>query len=164
MLFRPNEKLNHYNDFNIIEKLKAGYNAILLDVDNTITPHYQKIPDENGKAFVNKLKEEGFKVIVFSNNTNKRVKEVADALNCEYCHFALKPLPFKFYKTFKKYNLDKKKTICMGDQLLTDILGGNFIGIYTIYVKPIVDSDSKITSFNRKIERFIFKHILHEEV
>ncbi|MBQ3420018.1 MAG: YqeG family HAD IIIA-type phosphatase [Erysipelotrichaceae bacterium] len=164
MIFKPNEKLEHFNDFDIDGKKAMGFNTILLDVDNTITPHYQKIPDENGKAFVKKLKESGFNVIVFSNNTDKRVKEVAKSLECEYECWALKPLPIKFFKIFKRFDLNHKKVICMGDQLLTDILGGNIVGVYTIYVKPIVDSDSFTTKINRKIERFIFKHILHEKV
>ena len=111
-----------------------------------------------------KLIDAGFRVIVFSNNTDKRVSEVAKVLNCDYCPWALKPLPFKFYKVINKYKLNKKKIICMGDQLMTDILGGNSAGVYTIYVKPISEVDSWSTKINRKMERFVFKHILHEKV
>ena len=163
-IFEPKEILKKYDDFMIDNKIKDGFKTILLDVDNTITPHYQKIPGDKEKAFAEELKEKGFKVIVFSNNTDKRVKEVAKALDCEYCCWAFKPFPFKFNKVIKNYNLDKKEVICMGDQILTDILGGNLAKVYSIYVKPICDSDSFVTSFNRRIERFIFKHILHEEV
>ena len=163
-IFRPDEKLEKYDDFDIEGKIGDGYSVILLDVDNTITPHYQKIPDEKGKDFVRKLKEAGFKVIVFSNNTDERVGEVARALDCEYYCWALKPLPYKFSKVIREHGLKRKEIICMGDQLLTDILGGNLSRVHTIYVKPIVESDSRITAFNRRLERFVFRYILHEKV
>lgn len=163
-IFKPNEILKKYSDFDMEKHFEEGFNTILLDVDNTITPYFVKIPGEEGKAFVKKLKDTGFKVIVFSNNTDKRVKEVANALDAEYYCWAFKPLPFKFIKAIKEKKLDKKRIICMGDQLLTDVLGANLVGIYSIYVKPISNKDSFTTAINRRIERFIFKHILHEKV
>jgi len=54
--------------------------------------------------------------------------------------------------------LKKDEIVVIGDQLLTDILGGNRIGFYTILVVPIVQSDALITKFNRKTERFILNH------
>ena len=52
----------------------------------------------------------------------------------------------------------------MGDQLMTDVLGGNSAGVFSIYVKPIVDEDLPVTYLNRKMERLVFKYILHEKV
>lgn len=163
-IFKPKEILESYKAFDIKKYRDKGFDTILLDVDNTITPYFVKIPDEEGKTFVKNLKEAGFNVFVFSNNTDARVKEVAKALNTDYYCWAFKPLPFKFLKVIKERKLNKQKIICMGDQLLTDVLGANLVGIYSIYVKPISKKDSFTTSINRKIERFIFKHILHEEV
>ena len=43
--------------------------------------------------------------------------------------------------------------MCMiGDQLITDILGANKFGIYTVLVDPLGEKDLKITTFNRFIE------------
>ena len=64
----------------------------------------------------------------------------------------MKPLPFCFKKIAKKYNI-KKESMCMiGDQLITDILGANRFGIYTVLVDPLGEKDLKITTFNRFIE------------
>ena len=163
-IFKPGEILLKYDDFDIKKYRNLGYDTIFLDVDNTITPYYVKIPDDKAKAFVKKLKDSGFKVIVISNNTDKRVKEVAASIDCDYYCWAFKPLTIKMNKAIKDYKLDRKKIICMGDQLLTDVLGGNRAKIFSIYVKPISETDSFTTSINRKAERFIFKHILHEKV
>ncbi|MBO7676477.1 MAG: hypothetical protein J6S49_03075 [Erysipelotrichaceae bacterium] len=61
-------------------------------------------------------------------------------------------------------NTTPKKTIVLGDQLVTDILGANLSGCYGIYCKQLQEKDSTITKFNRMIEKFIWRHILHEEV
>ena len=162
--FRPDKLLKEFNDLDMDYLKENGFNTVFLDVDNTITPYFVKIPDEKGRAFVQRLKDVGFEVIVLSNNTDKRVSKVAEALDCEYLPWAFKPLAFRGNYLIKKKGFDKSKVFIMGDQLLTDVLCGKRLGIYSIYVKPIVDSDSFRTSINRYFERKIFKYILHEKV
>lgn len=163
-IFRPDELLKRYDELDMSALKSRGFNTVLLDVDNTIAPYYEKLPDKDAKAFVKKLKDNGFEVFVFSNNTDKRVSKVANELNCEYYPWAFKPLAFRGNHLIKKKKLDKSKIFIMGDQLLTDVLCGKRLGVYSIYVKPIVDSDSFRTSINRFFERKIFKYILHEKV
>ncbi len=163
-IFRPDEILKRFDELDIKALRSRGFNTVLLDVDNTIAPYYEKLPDDKAKAFVKRLKDAGFEVFVFSNNTDKRVSKVAKALDCEYYPWAFKPLAFRGNHLIKTKKLDKNKIFIMGDQLLTDVLCGKKLGIYSIYVKPIVDSDSFRTSINRFFERKIFKYILHEKV
>ena len=163
-IFRPNEILKRYDELDMSALKSRGFNTVLLDVDNTIAPYYEKLPDDDAKAFVKKLKDYGFEVFVFSNNTDKRVSKVDNELDCEYYPWAFKPLAFRGNHLIKKKKLDKSKIFIMGDQLLTDVLCGKRLGVYSIYVKPIVDSDSFRTSINRFFERKIFKYILHEKV
>ncbi len=163
-IFRPDELLKRYDELDMSALKSRGFNTVLLDVDNTIAPYYEKLPDKDAKAFVKKLKDNGFEVFVFSNNTDKRVSKVANELDCEYYPWAFKPLAFRGNHLIKKKKLDKSKIFIMGDQLLTDVLCGKRLGVYSIYVKPIVDSDSFRTSINRFFERKIFKYILHEKV
>ena len=42
---------------------------------------------------------------------------------------------------------------------MTDILGGNRFGIYTILVDPLGKKDLKITTFNRFLENRIIKKL-----
>lgn len=163
-IFRPDEILKKFDELDISALKSRGFNTVLLDVDNTITPYYEKLPGKKGKDFVKKLKDNGFEVFVFSNNTDSRVSKVASALDCEYLPWAFKPLTFRGNYLIKSKKLDRSKIFIMGDQLLTDVLCGKRLGIYSIYVKPIVDSDSFRTSINRFFERKIFKYILHEKV
>lgn len=55
-------------------------------------------------------------------------------------------------------NLPKEEIVVVGDQLLTDVLGGNRGGLYTILVIPVVESDGFFTKFNRMIERRIMNY------
>ena len=44
----------------------------------------------------------------------------------------------------------------VGDQLLTDVLGGNMAGAHTVLVKPLTDDEFFATKFTRLAERFCF--------
>ena len=45
----------------------------------------------------------------------------------------------------------------IGDQIITDVLGGNRIGIFTILIEPLESKELKITSINRFLERKIIQ-------
>lgn len=164
-LFKPNEILANFKDLDIISLKQKGYNTIFIDIDNTIAlPDTELTASFDAKSFINELKNNDFRVIILSNNNKKRVEPYAQSINCDYLHFALKPLPFSYLKLIKKYKLNKDKIICMGDQLLTDCVGANLLGLYSIYSKQLVEKDILFTKLNRIIERKIFKYILHEKV
>lgn len=164
-IFRPHQILNTFTDFDYLKYKNDGYNTIFIDIDNTIAlPDVELAASDKAKKFINNLKGHGYTVYVLSNNTKERVAPYADSIKCDYYYFALKPLPFAYKKMIKKYHLDKTKIICMGDQLLTDCLGANIMGLCSIYVKQLVKKDIIKTRLNRFIERLIFKFILHEKV
>ena len=164
-IFKPNQILNKYTDFDIKMYREALYDTILIDIDNTIDiPDSPNPGSKEAFEFLENLTNNGFKVIILSNNTKERVLRFLNGKDIPYNEFSLKPLPFSYLKVIKKYHLDKDKVIVFGDQILTDTLGGNLLGLYTIYVKPLINKDIIKTKFNRFLERLIFKYILHEKV
>ena len=136
-LFKPKEILDIYSAFDMQKHFDDGFDTILLDIDNTIAIPDTGHMDENAKQFINDLKKVGYKVCIFSNNTYDRVKSFVGDNDVNFLSRVCKPLPFGFYKAFKKLNTTKNKTIVMGDQLLTDILGANLSGCYGIYCKQL---------------------------
>ena len=128
-----------------------------LDVNNRITVI-------EARKFIEDLKAAGFKVVIFSNNNEKRVKMFLGDIDTDYWYLALKPLPFSYWAVCKKMNTTPSKTIVMGDQLITDILGANLSGCHGIYCRQLQEKDSKMTAFNRRIEKFIWRNVLHEEM
>ncbi len=100
-------------------------------------------------------KKSGIKLIILSNNTQTRVKPFADSLGLDFVSDALKPKKDGYDKAVKKLGLDKKNIAAVGDQLLTDIAGGNRCGVMTVLVQPFDTNENFFISLKRKIEKII---------
>ena len=55
--------------------------------------------------------------------------------------------------------LAKDEVVVVGDQVLTDVFGGNRAGFYTVLVVPIASTDGFLTRVNRKVERRVLKRL-----
>lgn len=143
-----------------LEKLKtAGIKVLICDIDNTLAPHDMATPPEETIKFIQQAKALGFKVAVASNNTKERVQVFCKPLDVYYVNSACKPMPFVFFKVAKHFGVTRKELAMMGDQLLTDMLGANIAGVYTILSSPLVLRDIPITKFNRKIESKVYESL-----
>lgn len=141
------------------DKLKCfGIKCLIFDLDNTLALADEKIVSEKTLNLIKKL-EKDFLVVILSNNYKSRIKTFCEPLSIDFVSFAMKPLSKGFKHIYKKYELLKSEMCMIGDQLVTDILGGNLYGIYTILVDPLGKKDLKITSINRFIERMILKRL-----
>lgn len=157
--FLPNEQVNTVFEIDPIALKKMGIKGIITDLDNTLVPwDVANATPEIIEWFVS-MKEHGFQVTVISNNNEERVRIFSEPLNVPFLPSAKKPLRRTFNKGAKQMGLSNNEIAVVGDQLLTDIFGGNLAGFYTILVTPIVQTDAKITSFNRKIERSILSRL-----
>lgn len=154
-IFLPNEYVKTVHDIDINTLKDNGIKGIITDLDNTLVPWDH--PDATLEVidWFNLLKEHDIKVTIISNNNEMRVKTFADPLRVPFLFNARKPLRRAFNRGAKQMGLKNNEVAVVGDQLLTDILGGNRAGFYTILVVPIVQTDAKITKFNRAIERRI---------
>ncbi len=157
-IFKPDRFLKHYRDLDLDVLKEEGVSHIFMDIDNTLAPYYEKTADKEARDFIHKLQNAGFVIVLVSNNKQERVKTFADSLKLPYRYFALKPLPFTYRSLLKKYGIKKSRAICIGDQLLTDVLGAHFAGIRVFLTKPLVDKDSFSTRINRHIEKLIMRN------
>ena len=141
------------------KKLKElGIECLLFDFDNTCMGYKDKnLSNELIKLFT-KLKKMGFFIIIFSNARNKRLNQFKE-LNIEYNSLSKKPLQIEFKKLLKKYNYKKEQLCIIGDQIFTDILGGNRFKILTCLVDPLTNKDFIITKLFRQIEKRIIKKL-----
>lgn len=140
-------------------KLKdRGITCLLFDLDNTLVPTSVKNPTDELKNLFVKLNEEGFKLIIFSNCSPQRIKPFDEDLVDEcYCR-ARKPFSKKFLKVINKHNLNYSEVAIIGDQLFTDILGGNRVGITTILVDK-VSKDNFTTKIMRIFEAYVLRKL-----
>lgn len=139
--------------------MSRGIKCILIDLDNTIVPITIRKPSKKTRELFDDLKTKGFKVIIFSNSPRIRVKPFKDELDVDCCVNARKPFKKKYLKVLNEYDLNVAEVACIGDQLLTDIKGGNKIGITTILVNPIGTKERMVTRINRFFEKRIFKRL-----
>ncbi len=142
---------------------KKGIKCLLFDLDNTISPAREVVLCEKTKKLFDKLKKD-FKVILFSNNFPRRVGKFGSYYDVDIACISLKPFSYKYRYILRKYNLKKNEVASIGDQLLTDIQGGNKMGITTILVNPISDIDERETWLNRQIEKKIFKTFKEKDI
>jgi len=133
--------------------LDRGIKCLLFDLDNTCIPYIDKTPTKELKEHFDKLKDMGFKVIIFSNSPKERLEPFKKNLNVDCCAKAKKPRKKSFLKVLKMYNLNLPNIALIGDQLVTDIYGGNKVGITTILVNPMSDIDMPFTKIYRFIEK-----------
>lgn len=136
-----------------LSRLRAeGVRAILLDLDNTLLPRDTNVVPEGLKAWAADLRERGFAVCLVSNNWHERVQHVADELGFELVDKAVKPLPFAFLAALRRVGARRSEAVVVGDQIFTDVLGGNALGMRTVLVSPLSATDLPHTLFLRTIE------------
>ncbi len=153
---KPDESLEKITDIDL-EKLKQkGIKGLILDLDNTIVPWGEERPDKNIIKFVEKAKKEGFKLCLISNAPKNRVSACGKILGIPGIGFAKKPFPPSLRKAQKELlGLSAHEVAIVGDQIFTDILGGNMMGFYTILVEPITKKDFIGTKLFRLLEHLL---------
>ncbi|MBM7604777.1 YqeG family HAD IIIA-type phosphatase [Metabacillus litoralis] len=138
------------------KKLKeTGIKGIITDLDNTLVEWDRPNATPQLLEWFKELKDQGMKVTIVSNNKEARVKSFSEPLNIPFIYKARKPMGKAFIKAVKDMNLKKEDVVVIGDQLLTDVLGGNRNGFQTILVVPVASTDGFFTRINRQIERRI---------
>ena len=147
-----------------IDNLKeSDIKGIIVDIDNTIVPwNDKKISDEVFNWFKNLIKE-GFRLCLISNGMTKRVEYFSNQLDIPAIGTAVKPRKKAFRKALKILGLRKEKVAVIGDQIFTDVLGGNRMGFMTILVDPLNEDEFITTKIMRFIEKIVFNRGMYHD-
>jgi uncharacterized protein len=138
------------------EKLKEkGIKGIITDLDNTLVEWDRPTATPELIEWFDKMREHGILITIVSNNNEMRVRSFSDPLQIPFIFQARKPMTRAFKRAIHQMGLKREETVVIGDQLLTDVLGGNRSGFHTILVVPVAQTDGFVTKFNRMIERRI---------
>ncbi len=153
--FKPNLYETSIYDIDL-EKLKElGIKGFIFDVDNTIVPYDTPVPDEKVKEWFKRIKEMGFVSYIASNNNKGRVEHFAKDLGIGFMPKANKPLTKNLKQICKNMGVLPKETAMVGDQLFTDMLGGNMAGMFTVLIEQISPVEGKFIKFKRIFEKMI---------
>lgn len=154
--FCPDERVHSINDIDLAGLRSDGYECLILDMDNTLLPwRVSKIPLST-KNWVDKAKKLGWKLCIVSNtHSPKRLKKISGELEIPSIPRALKPRQDGFERAIKLMDVKPEYSVVIGDQILTDILGGNLGCMYTILVDPIHPMEFIGTKISRVFEWII---------
>ncbi len=160
----PNVYVNNVKEINMEILDKFQIKGLVLDIDNTLIDYDKKLLD-GAKEWCENLKENGIKMCILSNtNKHYKVKNVANVLNLKYEYFAHKPSKKGFKKAIAMLELKPENIAAVGDQIFTDVWGGNRCNMKTILTKPIDKRDIFITRLKRPFEKIIInKYVKKEE-
>ncbi|MBO5999924.1 MAG: YqeG family HAD IIIA-type phosphatase [Lachnospiraceae bacterium] len=142
---------------------EEGYRGIIYDIDNTLV-----LPDApaDGRALklISDLKETGYRVVVVSNNKDGRVASFAEAAGIPYVPKALKPARKGYVRAMEIMGTEPGTTLAVGDQIYTDIWGGNRAGVCTILTEPFTYREEIQIILKRILEKpvLLLYRMLHD--
>ena len=133
---------------------RRGIRGVVLDLDNTISRwnEFQVLPP--AREWIAQAQRRGMRLCIASNALRGgRVASVAEELGIACVPQAGKPLPRAYRRAMSVMNTDPASTCVVGDQVFTDIVGANWLGIATVLVEPVSSRESPHTRLIRLIER-----------
>jgi len=152
-LFCPDMYVLSVTDIDTDRLKERGFCYMMIDLDNTLLPWGEdSFPDEVIE-WLEKSSVRGFKICIVSNASRKRVQFLAEKLNLPFICYAGKPLKGCFFKALDLMNGNVESSVVIGDQIFTDIFGGNRTGIFTILVRPVKIRELFTTRIMRKFEK-----------
>jgi len=154
-MISPDYYLRSVSDIDLDALRSRGVDTLLVDLDNTLLPRDTSAVPESARKWVRSLAAHGFKVCLVSNNWHERVSEVAEELGIDLVAKAVKPLPFAFLRALRKVGSTRSSSAVVGDQMFTDVVGGKLLGMVTVMVLPLSQSDLPHTLALRRIERVL---------
>lgn len=155
---KPQLAANSIFEIPLEELWKRGIRGIITDLDNTLVGAKVPLATPELVDWLKKVQDRGFQVVIVSNNNKLRVSAFADPIVVPYISSARKPMNAAFIRAMKLMQLGPEATAVVGDQMLTDVLGGNRLGLYTILVAPVAAADEGFfTKVNRMIERVVVR-------
>lgn len=154
----PKQYLQALNQLDLDVLAAQGIRGLIFDLDNTLVPRDVPAFSPATLQWLEQVREKGFQICIVSNNGMKRLQDVVGDLSIPFIHKALKPFKKSFYRAMESMGTNKQETAVIGDQIFTDMVGGNRMGLYTILVTPLAGKEYWATEMiNRRLERLVLR-------
>ena len=152
-LLTPDRMFEKFDDITPEFLLSNGITALLIDIDNTLAPYEQDVPDERIKNWFASLRDAGISASLVSNNHSERVELFNRDLGLPAYPDCGKPKTANLLIAIEKMGANLRNTASIGDQLLTDALAAHRLGIPAYIVPPIKDKKNLFFRFKRWLEK-----------
>jgi len=157
-LLQPDFYCRSVTNIDLDELQRRGVRVLLLDLDNTLVLRNTTAASDEVRAWVRAVGKQGISVSIVSNNWHDRVQQAAATLGVPIVGKASKPLPSGFRRALAGTDATPSESAVVGDQIFTDVLGGNMFGATTVLVVPLAGgSDLPHTRVLRALERRVLR-------
>jgi HAD superfamily phosphatase (TIGR01668 family) len=134
--------------------------AVITDLDNTLVPWRDYRVADQLAAWFTTLHSEGFRTVILTNaRPSPTVEQLSDKLGTELVVGARKPVQRFFRRALEKVGAKPSQACVIGDQVFTDVLGGNLVGCHTVLVERIGDREFAGTRLMRVFERMVLRYL-----
>lgn len=156
----PDQIVHTVFDIDLAQLKDQGVRGIITDLDNTLVSARTALATPELITWLDGVKDAGFRVVILSNNNLTRVSKFAEPLGIPFVSAARKPSHAAFRKALGKLELAPENAVVVGDQMMTDVLGGRRMGLHTILVTPIaLGEEGFMTRINRLIEKIALSRL-----
>ncbi|MCL1849399.1 MAG: YqeG family HAD IIIA-type phosphatase [Clostridiales bacterium] len=132
-----------------------GIRCVFIDLDNTISHWRQTSITDDAMALIDKARDAGLTVVIFTNASEDRAREAAWNAGIGYYASARKPLPKRYRRAIAELDYENREIMAIGDQIFTDVLGGNLTGCTTVLISPLSEVEHSGTKLFRLLEKLI---------
>jgi uncharacterized protein len=156
-LLKPDE---YYTDLAQIDfaKYKAqGFRLVMLDIDNTLSPHGALTADRFAHVAVDRILAAGLLCWLISNGSTRRIRKYAASLDLPSVPLAYKPSTRGLRMACRLTGTEPYAAILVGDQMLTDIISARRAGCRAVLVRPIGKDESWNVRFKRRLEQYLLR-------
>src|SRR5579875_590487 len=155
--FCPHRYVRSVLDVAPQELWERGFRGVILDLDNTLVRWQKEEIEAELANWIESLKQLGIRICLLSNSLRTgRSQRIARRFGIEAVGWARKPSRSGFRRALEALGTSPAETVIIGDQMFTDIFGGNRMGLYTIMVQPLHPHEFLYTRFvSRPPERLL---------
>ncbi len=161
-LLQPRLSVASIFDLDIGVLRKRGYRGLIMDLDNTLVAWNHPEAPQELLDWLTTVRRYGIEMCIVSNNLGERVEDFATKIGVSFIAKAAKPRRRAFRLAMRKMGTHHGNTAVVGDQVFTDILGGNRLELFTILVRPLATEEFWTTRLVRMVEhRMVRRHLPH---
>jgi len=157
--FYPSLMLNNIYEIDIDKLKKNNISLLIFDIDNTLVPYNEPTASEKILTYMKNLQDHDFSVALVSNNKAERVERFNESLALFHVAAAMKPFKRGLKQVMRHFHAEKPNTAIVGDQVFTDVYGGNRLGVFTILVTPIEGREGWFFRIKRNLENIVINHM-----
>jgi HAD superfamily phosphatase (TIGR01668 family) len=136
-ILKPDLVSNSLREINLEYYKNRAMRGMILDLDNTLVPWHLDCITAEADLFLREALALEYRICLLTNASKKRTEKIARQYDLHYLSSAFKPRKKAFLCALQLIGLRADEVLVIGDQVFTDVLGGNRAGCYTILVPAL---------------------------